>query len=329
MTTQPNWQPLSSVASTSRRAAMLKRARAFFEERNILEVDTPILSRFAVSDPQIDSIGVTLQLDPGKSWFLQTSPEYCMKRLLSAGYPDIYEICKVFRDAEAGRYHQPEFTMVEWYRLGFGLNDIMQDTLEFITTLVDAKRFDKAPMLLSHAEAFSEFAGIDSSTADIGTLAEAAAVDDQLKESLGDRRDDWLDLILAEKISRKFPTDRLTALCHYPASQAALSRICPDNASVADRFEVFAGDLELANGYVELVDAKEQSSRFEADRSSRKQAGRPQRPIDGAFIAALESGLPACAGVAAGFDRMHMLNEGADDIRQALCFAFEGRKEND
>ena len=308
---------------------MLKRARAFFEERNILEVDTPILSRFAASDPHIESIEVTLQLDPDKSWFLQTSPEYCMKRLLSAGYPDIYEICKVFRDAEAGRYHQPEFTMVEWYRLDFGLNDIVQDTLEFITTLVDAKRFDKAPMLLSHAEAFAEFAGIDSSTADIETLSAAAAADDQLKQSLGDSRDDWLDLILAEKISSKFPTDRLTALCHYPASQAALARICPDDASVADRFEVFAGDLELANGYVELVDAKEQSSRFEADQSARKLAGRPQRPIDRAFIAALASGLPACAGVAVGFDRVHMLNEGTGDIRQALSFAFERRNEND
>ena len=308
---------------------MLNRARAFFTERNILEVDTPILSRFAVSDPHIESIEVTLQLDPGKSWFLQTSPEYFMKRLLSAGYPDVYEICKVFRDAEAGRYHQPEFTMVEWYRLNFGLNDIMQDALEFITTLVDAKRFDKAPMVLSHAEAFSEFAGIDSSTADIETLAAAATADDQLKQSLGDRRDDWLDLILAEKISRKFPTDRLTALCHYPASQAALSRICPDDASVADRFEVFAGDLELANGYVELVDAKEQSSRFEADQSTRKKAGRQQRPLDRAFVAALASGLPACAGVSVGFDRVHMLNEGADDIRQALSFAFEGRNEND
>jgi len=308
---------------------MLNRARAFFTERNILEVDTPILSRFAVSDPHIESIEIMLQLDPGKSWFLQTSPEYFMKRLLSAGYPDIYEICKVFRDAEAGRYHQPEFTMVEWYRLDFGLNDIMQDALEFITTLVDAKRFDKAPMVLSHAEAFSEFAGIDSSTADIETLAAAAAADDQLKQSLGDRRDDWLDLILAEKISRKFPTDRLTALCHYPASQAALSRICPDDASVADRFEVFAGDLELANGYVELVDAKEQSSRFEADQSTRKKAGRQQRPLDTAFVAALASGLPACAGVSVGFDRVHMLNEGADDIRQALSFAFEGRNEND
>jgi lysyl-tRNA synthetase class 2 len=308
---------------------MLKRARAFFEERNILEVDTPILSRFAVSDPHIESIEVALQLDPDKSWFLQTSPEYCMKRLLSAGYPDMYEICKVFRDAEAGRYHQPEFTMVEWYRLNFGLNDIVQDTLEFITALVDAKRFNKAPMLLSHAEAFAEFAGIDSSTADIETLSAAAAADDQLKQSLGDSRDDWLDLILAEKISSKFPTDRLTALCHYPASQAALARICPDDASVADRFEVFAGDLELANGYVELVDAKEQSSRFAADQSARNEAGKPQRPIDSAFIAALESGLPACAGVSVGFDRVHMLNEGADDIRQTLSFAVGGQNEND
>lgn len=327
--TQQIWQPISSVESALRRAAMLKRARDFFEERNILEVDTPVLSRFAVSDPHVESVEVTLQLDPGKPWFLQTSPEYCMKRLLSAGYPDIYEICKVYRDGEAGRHHQPEFTMVEWYRLNFGLNDIMRDTVEFIAKLVDRKPFEKPPVFLTHAEAFSEFAGIDSSTADVQTLAEAVFADDQLKDSLGDARDTWLNLILAERISREFPSDRLTVLYHYPADQAALSRICPDDVSVADRFEVFVGTLELANGYVELVDPKEQMSRFEAEQNSRKQAGKAQRPIDTEFVAALESGLPACAGVAVGFDRLHMLNEGVDDIRLTLSFAFGVREQND
>ncbi len=323
MTRQQSWQPLPGVESSLRRAAMLKRARDFFEQRNVLEVDTPILSRFAVSDPQIENIEVTLQLDPGKSWYLQTSPEYCMKRLLSAGYPDIYEICKVFRDAERGRHHQPEFTMVEWYRLNFGLNDIMQDTVEFIACLVDTKRFVRAPVFLSYRQVFSKFAGIDLLKVDVGMLAKSVAADDQLKDSLGDRRDDWLNLVLAERISRKFPPDQLTVLHHYPASQAALAQICPDDVSVSDRFEVFAGAIELANGYVELLDAKEQIGRFEKDQMMRKEAGKQQRPIDDAFIAALESGLPACAGVAVGFDRVHMLNEGADDIRGALTFSFE------
>lgn len=305
------------------------RARSFFEERQILEVDTPILSRFAVSDPHIESITVELQHDPGRSWFLQTSPEFCMKRLLSAGYPDIYEICKVFRDGESGRYHQPEFTMVEWYRLDFGLNEIMRDTLEFINCLIDTNRFAKPPVFLGYAQAFSELAGIDSQSADAATLADLLDADDELKDSLGDRRDDWLNLVLAERISQQFPSDRLTVLHHYPASQAALARICPDDASVADRFEVFAGNLELANGYVELIDAQEQIERFESDQTVRAAAGRVQRPIDVTLIAAMNSGLPACAGVAVGFDRVHMLNEDAGDIHQVLSFPFNRRDEND
>jgi len=292
---------------TERRAAMKNRARGFFAARKILEVDTPLLSRFAVSDAHIESVEVSLQLDPDRSWFLQTSPEYCMKRLLAAGYPDIFEICKVFRDGESGHYHQPEFTMVEWYRLEFGLNDIMQDTVEFIEALLDEKRFTNPPQFLSYAQAFFDIAGIDYTTLDT----------------------DARDLALVEKVAPRFSQDRLTLLYHYPASQAALARICPDDASVADRFEVFAGDLELANGYVELIDAKEQIERFENDQKSREAAGRTQRPTDDAFIAALESGLPACAGVAVGFDRVHMLNEGVDDIRQVLSFSFNNPDEYD
>lgn len=308
---------------------MLKRARDFFEQRRVLEVDTPILSRFAVSDPQIESVEVALQLDPGTSWYLQSSPEYCMKRLLSAGYPDIYEICKVFRDSEIGRQHQPEFTMVEWYRLDFDLNNIMQDTVDFIACLVDTKRFAKPPVFLSYQQAFSDFADIDSSTFDVEALAKIVGADSQLVGSLGDNRDDWLNLVFAEKISSQFSPDRMTVLHHYPASQAALARICADDSTVADRFEVFAGSLELANGYVELLDAKEQIDRFDNDQATREQAGQLQRAIDKEFIAALKSGMPACAGVAVGFDRLHMLNEGADDIRQIRCFPLEWRGEHD
>lgn len=319
----------ADIASSSRRAAMLKRARDFFEQRNVLEVDTPILSRFAVSDPQIESVEVSLALESESSWFLQTSPEYCMKRLLSAGYPDIYEICKVFRGGESGRHHQPEFTMVEWYRLDFALKEMMQETVEFINCVIDEDRMTKPPVFLSYAQAFSDFAGVDCSTADAATLADLLEADDDLRTSLGDQRDDWRNLLLAEKVSSQFPADRLTVLHHYPASQAALARICPDDASVADRFEIFAGPLELANGYVELLDPDEQMQRFEVDQNRREQFGRPRRPLDDEFVAALKSGLPPCAGVAVGFDRLHMLNEGIDDIRLTLNFPIELRDRHD
>ena len=319
----------ADIASSSRRAAMLKRARDFFEQRNVLEVDTPILSRFAVSDPQIESVEVSLALESESSWFLQTSPEYCMKRLLSAGYPDIYEICKVFRDGESGRHHQPEFTMVEWYRLDFTLKEMMRETVEFINCVIDEDRITKPPVFLSYAQAFADFAGVDCSTVDAATLADLLEADDDLRTSLGDQRDDWRNLLLAEKVSSQFPADRLTVLHHYPASQAALARICPDDASVADRFEIFAGPLELANGYVELLDPDEQMQRFEVDQNRREQFGRPRRPIDDEFVAALKSGLPPCAGVAVGFDRLHMLNEGIDDIRLTLNFPIELRDRHD
>jgi lysyl-tRNA synthetase class 2 len=319
----------ADIASSTRRAAMLRRARDFFEQRKVLEVDTPILSRFAVSDPQIESIEVGLALDSKSSWYLQTSPEYCMKRLLSAGYPDIYEICKVFRDGESGRHHQPEFTMVEWYRRNFTLKEIMQDTVDFISCVLDKEHLKEPPVFISYAQAFSEFAAIDYSTSNAGTLADLLEADDDLRTSLGDRREEWLNLVFAEKVSSQFPPDRLTVLHHYPASQAALARICPDDASVADRFEVFAGPLELANGYVELLDANEQMKRFEVDQSKRELSGRPRRAIDDEFVAALKSGLPPCAGVAVGFDRLHMLNEGIEDIRQTLNFPIESRDSHD
>jgi lysyl-tRNA synthetase class 2 len=301
MAEQRKWQPVSSVESLSRRAAMLRRARTYFEENDVLEVETPILSRNAVSDPHIASIEVDLQLDRSRSWFLHTSPEYFMKRLLCAGFPDIYQICKVFRDSEYGRHHEPEFTMVEWYRLGFELNAIMHDTIDFISRIVDSNCFKGPPDILNYGQAFSDIVGVDYKAVDTATR----------------------DQLLVDKLAPELPTDRLTLLYHYPADQAALARICPEDASVADRFELFAGSVELANGYVELVDADEQIDRFNRDQRDRAAAGKPQRPIDEDFIAALKSGLPACAGVAVGFDRVHMLNERADDIRQVLSFGFQ------
>ena len=299
---------------------MLERARDFFRERNILEVDTPALGRFAASDPNIDSLRVA---DPGgTTLYLQTSPESFMKRLLADGYPDIYGICHVFRGGEAGRRHQPEFTMVEWYRRRFGLDAMIDETVAFIAELLDRPRLRNAERL-DYADAFRRFVGIQPFTASIDELAEAASADSSLRDSLGADRDAWLDLLLSTRVAPAFAGDGLTVVRHFPVSQAALARICPSNDAVADRFEVFYGGMELANGFVELRDPDEQRRRMLVDAEKRRATARPAVPLDEPLLAALESGLPACAGVAAGFERILMLAMDAGDIRDITTFAFD------
>lgn len=302
---------------------MLERARAFFDRREVLEVDTPALSRYATSDPQIDGHRVTSS--DGQTLFLQTSPESHMKRLLADGYPDIYSICRVFRDGETGSLHQPEFTMVEWYRHDFGLYAMAAETVAFIAdslgepALRDVDTFD-------YVAAFEEFASINPLTAAAEAMADAADADADLRRSLGDDRDAWLDLVLSTRVAPHFSSDGLTVLRHFPASQAALARLCPDDDSVADRFEVFFGPIELANGFVELTDAAEQRRRINADMEKRRAADRPSVAMDEALLAALESGLPSCAGVAVGLERLLMIAADRNDIRDVVTFAFDDKK---
>jgi len=315
-----NWRASSDTCVARQRAAMLERARAFFARREVLEVDTPALSRFTTSDPQID--GHRVVTGDGRALYLQSSPESFMKRLLADGYPDIYAICRVFRDGEAGRLHQPEFTMVEWYRRDFGLYTMAAETVAFIAdlledpTLRDVDTFD-------YVAAFEEFAGINPLMAPVSALADAANADLAMRKSLGDDRDAWLDLLLSTHVAEQFCRDGLTVLRHFPASQAALARNCPDDENVADRFEVFFGSTELANGFVELSDVAEQRRRMQADLEKRHALGRPPVPMDDGLLAALEFGLPACAGVAVGFERLLMIATGRSDIRDVVTFAFE------
>ena len=299
---------------------MLEQARRFFRERDVLEVDTPALGRCAASDPNIDSLRVAGPR--GAALYLQTSPESCMKRLLADGYPDIYGICHVFRGGEAGRLHQPEFTMVEWYRQEFGLDAMIDETVAFIAELLDRPGLQDA-VQLEYGDAFRQFAGIEPLTASIDALAEAASADAGLRDSLGADRDAWLDLLLGTRVAAGFDGSGLTILRHFPASQAALARNCPSDDRVADRFEVFYGTMELANGFVELRDPVEQRKRMLADLAKRHAMERPPVPLDEPLLAALESGLPPCAGVAAGFERLLMLAAGADDIRDVMTFAFD------
>ncbi len=320
-----DWQPASGPGVALQRAALLQRLRLRFAAESVLEVSTPALSEAATSDVQIESLEVS-SARSSTSLYLHTSPEFHMKRLLASGYPDIYSICRVYRDGELGRNHQPEFTMIEWYRLGFGLGDIITDTLQTIATALDDASIADNVTVIDYGSAFIDVCGVDPTRAPIDDLSSAANADDDLKSMLGDDRDAWLDLILSIRVAPSFNPGRLTVLQHYPASQAALAQTCPGNSSVADRFEVFMGPLELANGYVELTDASIQAKRIANDQAIRKRRGQPVRPHDKSLLAALESGLPSCAGVAMGLERLQMMHNKTDDIRNVVTFHFEAKE---
>ena len=301
---------------------MLRRARRYFAQQDLLEVDVPFLSSAAVSDPNIASLEVTTSLSPGTPRFLHTSPEYAMKRLLAAQFPDIFFIGRVFRDGEAGRHHQPEFTMIEWYRRDYALDDIIADSESLLTTLLGDDALPEPSQQITYREAFTSNIGVDPLTASLPELIQAATADDELQRALGDDRNAWLDLLLSTRVATAFPQERLTIVTHYPASQAALARLTPGDSALADRFEVFAGACELANGYVELTDSEEQRRRFTKDQDRRRSSGAMIRAVDDRLLAALEAGLPPCAGVAVGFDRVVALALGVDDIRDVYHFPW-------
>lgn len=308
-----DWRPSSGPAAAARRSLLLARTRDYFDRCKVLAVDTPALVASGVTDPNVASIPV----DGG---YLHTSPEYAMKRLLAAGYPDIYSISRVFREGERGRRHLREFTMIEWYRRDFGLDAIIADTLALIRHAIGDGGDALPATVLDYRDTFIAHAGVDPLTDPVEAFARAAGADEALAASLGDDRDAWLDLLMSTRVAAALAPDALTVIRHYPASQAALARVCPANPRVADRFEVYAGSLELANGYVELTDAAEQAARMRHDIERRRDRGLPPMQRDEALLAALEAGLPPCAGVALGAERLHLFAVGADDIRDVITF---------
>ena len=310
------WRPNSTPEMARARAAMRERAHRFFRARDVLEVTTPALAATSTPDVNIESIRAVAGEREG---FLHTSPEHFMKRLLAAGYPDIYQVCRVFRDGEAGRHHLPEFTMLEWYRIGLSLDEIMTESADLVSDLL--VNTPLAPTeYREYREAFETVLGIDPLTAEPGDIARAVGADEALENALGNDRDTWLDLAVAEKVAHGFPGDRLTALYHYPASQAALARLSGADPRVAERFELYLGPMELANGFVELTDSGEQAERFRRDLDKRAALGRPPVPLDPQLLAALASGMPACAGVALGLDRLLMIDQGLDDVKKTVTF---------
>jgi lysyl-tRNA synthetase class 2 len=300
---------------------MLAQARKFFAQRGVLEVETPILSAAAVSDPQLDSLVTRIAGSPHE-FYLQTSPEYSMKRLLAAGSGDIYQICKVFRDAERGRWHNPEFTMIEWYRLGFDDAALMDEVEALVGELLQPQRRLERAERLSYAAALARHAGVDAHQSSDAELSAAARRHGITCDARLDR-DGTLDLLMGLIVGPKLGADRPCFVCDYPASQAALARLKPGQPAVAARFELYLDGVELANGFHELTDASEQRRRFDRDLESRAQRGSPRFPVDEHLLAALRSGLPECAGVALGFDRLVALALGADALARTMAFTID------
>jgi elongation factor P--(R)-beta-lysine ligase len=315
-----NWAPTASLATLRLRARMLDIARMHFAATGALEVETPVMVQAGVTDVHLESLEVR-RADGSRAGFLHTSPEYAMKRLLAAGAPDIYQVCRVFREGERGRRHNPEFTMIEWYRLGIDHHALMDDVERLLRGLIEPLRPVGATRHVTYSDAFREALDIDPlaiPTRELHATLLASGLD--VPKSVADERDSLLDLAMATLVAARFPSDAITFLHDFPASQAALARV---RGPVASRFEAFWGELELANGFHELGDAAEQSRRFEADRAERARRGQPDRDPDLRFIAGLAAGLPPCAGVALGFDRAVMVATGANSIDDVIAFPVE------
>ncbi|ELN6933669.1 elongation factor P--(R)-beta-lysine ligase [Vibrio navarrensis] len=317
-----DWQPTASIPQLRQRAALIARIRQFFAQRNVLEVDTPAMSHATVTDVHLHTFQ-TQFVGPGYAQgsplFLMTSPEFHMKRLLAAGSGCIYQLGKAFRNEENGRYHNPEFTMLEWYRVGFDhhqLMDEMDDLLQLVLQCGAAER-------MTYQQAFLTVLGVcplEGTMAELKSVAARLGLSD-IAEAEEDR-DTLLQLLFSIGVEGKIGQQVPAFVYDFPASQAALAKINPNDPRVADRFEVYFKGIELANGFHELDNAQEQLRRFEQDNRKRVEMGLAEQPIDYHLIAALQSGLPECAGVALGVDRLIMLALECDHIDQVTAFPF-------
>ena len=314
MTVTDNWQPTASMARLKARADLLQNIRTYFSSQQVMEVETPILSSAGNTDPEINSI----RTQSGN--YLRTSPEFALKRLLAAGSGDVYELGRVFRAGESGRYHNPEFTMLEWYRAGYNYHQLM-DEVATLVRICGQGKFDKwREERFSYTQLFLQHLDIDPFTADEQTLSACAK-----KNGIDDielNRKQWLDLLISLVFQPALPEKCLTFVYDFPQDQAALARIRPGSPPLAERFELYLGRTELANGYQELTDATEQQQRFEAENDKRHKRGQEVYELDQHLISALQHGLPECAGVAMGVDRLLMAIDELDSIDDVTAFPY-------
>ena len=325
ISTAADWRPTATIPRLRQRAALLRSVREFFAERDILEVETPLLVAAPVSDINIHSARVQLAGGPGCSLALHTSPEYAMKRLLAAGSGDIWQLCKVVRGEESGRLHNVEFTLLEWYRLGFDSRALIEETAALVNRVLEAAGGAARPLrTMRYRDAFAAATALDPlecARAPLESRAQQLGLAPHSIATLD--RDALLDAIMGLQIGPTLGQGCLTAITHYPASQAALARLDPLDPRVAERFEIYADGIELANGFHELADAAEQRMRFERDNAERARRGLPGAALDERLLGALQHGLPDCSGVALGFDRLAMLACGASSIAEVISFTTE------
>ena len=319
------WRHSAGHDALQLRAAFNRMARGFFDARGVLEVETPVLSLAGNTEPNIASFSLAFsgRTDgaPRTRW-LRTSPEHALKRLLAAGIGDCYELGRVFRDGEAGGRHNPEFTMLEWYRVGWDHHRLAGETVELVQAALALVGREAEVVRSSFRQLYRERLGLDPFEAEVDALQ--AALGDVAIAADGLTRDDWLDLLMTHRLQPGFAADEIVVVDGWPASQCALARIAPeaDGIAVAERFELYLGPLELANGYHELLDATEQGARFAHDGVRRRARGDAVPPTDAHLLAALAHGLPACAGVALGVDRLLMALLDTPRIADVLAFDF-------
>lgn len=315
------WQPSANIENLLKRAKIIAEIRRFFTDRGLLEVETPVLSEFGVTDLHLSTFSTEF-IAPfdalSKTLWLGTSPEYHMKRLLAAGSGPIFQISKVFRNEEAGNCHNPEFTMLEWYRPHFDMYRLINEVDDLLQQILDCLPAES----MSYQFAFQEYVGLDPLSATRKELMEVARQQNFIAEEDEDR-DTLLQFLFSEMVEPKIGLNAPVVIYHFPSSQAALAQLSPEDQRVAERFEFYYKGVELANGFHELTDADEQRRRFEQDNRQRQKAGLPLRAIDERFLGALQAGMPNTAGVALGVDRLVMIALGVETIKEVISFSIE------
>ena len=318
---QTQWQPSASIKNLLTRAKLIEEIRRFFTDRGLLEVETPVLSEFGVTDVHLATFSTEFVSPFGeqsKTLWLSTSPEYHMKRLLAAGSGPIFQIGKVFRNEEAGNRHNPEFTMLEWYRPHFDMYRLINEVDDLLQQILECPPAES----MSYQFAFQQYVGLDPLSADLSELAEKAKKH-QLIGAENENRDTLLQFLFSTVVEPQIGQEVPVVVYHFPASQAALAQISSEDLRVAERFEFYYKGLELANGFHELSDAREQLRRFQQDNLQREKMGLPVRAIDTRLLAALQAGIPNCSGVALGVDRLLMIAMGTESIKDVISFAID------
>lgn len=322
-----DWPPTATLERLRLRGEILSRIRAYFQSRQVLEVETPLLSVAGTTDPALHSFETRQQQasdEPEPTLYLQTSPEFPMKRLLAAGSGPIYQICKVFRQGEQGRLHNPEFTMLEWYRPDYDHHDLMDEVEGLLRVVLEGLMDLPVAHRCTYRELFRRYANVDPFSDDV-SLLQSRIREQGLELPLGLRNDSpdaWRDFLLTHVIEPRL-SEQPVFVYDFPVSQAALARLRSGDPPVAERFELYVNGVELANGYHELTDSEEQCERMERDVKYRQREGLPCVPTDQRLLSALDAGLPDCAGVAVGIDRLIMLAAGVSSIEEVMSFPVD------